>query len=175
MLFYCIYVIIYVLSSSDETSSTRLDTNQFAPKWSLRSREKHVPLRDRLEDFVHEADGAERRFNGNAWDRQMIDGMLADLAPHVAGMPSDDDDRYYRSTRLMRLPEMRYDRGMQIGDVRCTRALYVGEDGKLYVEGPRKKLGMTIIDIHPLTVRDAWGWDGISANDVFESLLPFFV
>ncbi len=104
----------------------------------------------------------------------MVEEMLRELAPHVSDMPSNEDDRRYKWVRLLRLPEMQYDRGMPVGDVRCTRALYVGANGKLYVEGPRQRLGMTIIDIHPLTVNDARGRNGISANDVFESLLPFF-
>ena len=62
-----------------------------------------------------------------------------------------------------------------VGTVECTRSLYVGTDGKIYIEGPRKKRGQDVIDIHPYCVDDARGWGGVSADRTLEMLERCYV
>ena len=68
-----------------------------------------------------------------------------------------------------------------VGNVTIRPWVYLGTDGRFYVEGPRKKkLGsVVVIDIHPYQLADARGFDewfgGVSRRELAEMLVPFFI
>ena len=57
----------------------------------------------------------------------------------------------------------------------CTSALFLGENGRFYVEGPRKSLGKTVIDTHPYVLSDAMGWGGVSIGQFTDAMTSYVI
>lgn len=133
-------------------------------------------LRSRMEDFVYDVELAKRRMQGDTWTQQLIDEMSAELAATIPEMDFGDQRWSYRGTRLLPLAQPYERSGVELlSGVVCTRVLLLGENAKFYVNGPRKKRGKTVITVHPYGLEDARGWGGVSATDLLEGLLPYFI
>lgn len=133
-------------------------------------------LRSRMEDFVYDVELAKRRMQGDAWTQQLISQMSAELAATIPDMDFGDQCWSYRGTRLLPLVQPYKRSGVELpGGVVCTQVLLLGGNAKFYVYGPRKKRGKTVVTIHPYGLEDARGWGGVSATDLLEGMLPYFI
>ena len=127
-----------------------------------------------VQEFAESEAFARQQMQGNEYTRKLLDDMLPQIAAFASDPEYRDDLPMYRRIRLIPLGKIPRD-SFTVGNVICERSAYVGEDGKIYVEGPRFCLGVTVLDIHPYCVQDARGFDGFTADDVVQMALAYFI
>jgi hypothetical protein len=129
-------------------------------------------IKERLEGFVYEVEEAKRQMKGDEFIQGRITSMVPLLIEQMKDMDLSDTPRY-KQRRLLSLGTAR---GMaDAGCVKCERCVYLGEDGKFYIEGPRKSMGRTVVDIHPYDINDAIGWGGVDAREIADLLTTYFI
>ena len=66
----------------------------------------------------------------------------------------------------------KFSKTMYIGNIKCECAAYLGNDGRFYIEGPRRRAssGDIVIDVHPYSIEDAMNY-GVSFGGVKVSQL----
>jgi hypothetical protein len=130
-------------------------------------------LRDKLEDFVYETEWAMKAYEGDAHTKMIVASMVPGL---VAQMPHMDlsDCPTYKGKRLMLLGK--HPAARSIDRIDCDRMVYLGEDGKFYVQGlKQRRLMADVIDIHPYGINDAKGWDGIRLARIADMLATYYI
>lgn len=132
--------------------------------------ENNMGIREQLEDFVWEAQIAQRRMTPTTHQQQVIDTTVPVLVAQMRDMDSTDMPTH-KGVRLLPLGETSWP--TRIGNVSCTQALFLGENGKFYVEGPRKRLGKTVIDTHPYDLTDAM--EGVSIGQLSDALITYVI
>ena len=66
---------------------------------------------------------------------------------------------------------------MYIGNIECECAAYLGNDGRFYIEGPRRRAssGDIVIDVHPYSIEDAMNYGvsfgGIKVSQLVEAVV----
>jgi hypothetical protein len=129
-------------------------------------------LKERLEGIAYEVEQAKRRMAGD----EFIQGRITSMVPLLIEQMKDMDLSDTPSYKQHRLLSLGTTRGMaDVGWVKCERRVYLGEDGKFYIEGPRKSMGRTVVDLHPYDINDATGWDGVRASEIADLLTTYFI
>jgi hypothetical protein len=130
-------------------------------------------LRERLEDFVDELEYAKDSKDGDKFTQERIASMTPLLIEAMGSMDLSDSPTF-RGRKLLWLGTTLSK--AQVGNVKCDRSIYLGNNGKFYVEGPRKRFfGKTVIDIHPYNLGDASGWGGVGAWHIADLLTTYFI
>ena len=127
-----------------------------------------------LQEVVEEREYIQQQMQGSSHHRGLLDDMLPRIAALVSDAEHSEHLPTYRRTRLIPLGMIPND-SFRVGNVVYQRSVYVGEDGKVYVEGPRLYCGFTVVDIHPYCVDDATGLGGLTAYKIAEMALAYFI
>ncbi|MES2630560.1 MAG: hypothetical protein V4611_01250 [Patescibacteria group bacterium] len=110
--------------------------------------------------------------NGDAFTQTRIAQMTPLLVEQMKDMDLSEAPTF-KGHKLLFLGKPTWQ--ADAGNVKCDRLIYLGDDGKFYVEGPRKSFGKFVIDIHPYTAEDAKGWGGIGASNIADYLTTYFI
>ncbi len=131
-------------------------------------------LLDNLADWVSEKEWALQKMRGDEYTARNLDEMVKSIALAIDSVDFGDDLVKRRGITLLCLGPVPYS-NTTVGAVEVGRAVYIGADAKIYIEGPRRRHGNTIIDIHPYCVEDAQGWGGVSASRVMDMTASCFI
>jgi hypothetical protein len=129
-------------------------------------------VRTWIEDAVRETLWAKEIMEGDSFTRERIASMGPLLAEQVKSLELEDAPTY-KGHRLLSLGKPTS--MVEVGNVKCEQVVYIGDDGKFYVEGPRNRFGTTIVDIHPYGLSDAMGWGGIGLRQIADLLTTYFI
>lgn len=131
---------------------------------------------ERLEDFVFEMERAQEKMKGDTFTQEQISSMVPLLVTQMKEMDLSEAP-VFKGHKLLFLGKSFWQAA--IGDVKCDRVIYLGDDGKFYIAGPRKSFGKVVIDIHPYGLDDARSWDrifgGVSLTEISDLLTTYFI
>lgn len=127
---------------------------------------------ERLATWVDDTEWAQARLQGDRHTQMIMSSTVPILVEQMRDMDLSDQPTY-KGRKLMPLGEAR--RSVDVGGVRCTRMIYLGDDGNVYIEGPQRRMNTTVIGIHPYGIKDAAGWDGVWLRDVADLVATYTI
>ncbi|MFZ1258153.1 MAG: hypothetical protein WAQ25_01665 [Candidatus Saccharimonas sp.] len=137
-----------------------------APKSEL-EKEIEMGLYLTLPDDIDEAVWVIKNSRPSEFGAHLIESVASTVATLIKSGEAGDTVTH-GNVHLLCLGSYGY---VYVGEIKVTRAVYFGSDGKFYVEGPRtKRLVGTVIDIQPYSIKHASGWNGIRIDRLAEML-----
>ena len=127
---------------------------------------------DAIADWTYDTERALEKVRGDAHARMIISSTVPLLVEQMSDMDLSEQPTY-KGHKLMPLGEAWGD--VYVGGVKCTRMIYLGDDGNIYIEGPHRRMNMTVIGVHPYGVKDATGWGGISLSQVADLVATYTI
>ena len=122
---------------------------------------------------------AERIMTPTQREQELLDSIKPLIIDQMYAMDQESLQTYQQKysegeiTKEVALFQLgKFSKTMYIGNIKCECAAYLGNDGRFYIEGPRRRAssGDIVIDVHPYSIEDAMNY-GVSFGGVKVSQL----
>lgn len=112
---------------------------------------------------------AERIMTPTQREQELLDSIKPLIIDQMYAMDPESLQTYQQKdsegeiTKEVALFQLgKFSKTMYIGNIECECAAYLGNDGRFYIEGPRRRAssGDIVIDVHPYSIEDAMNYGG---------------
>ena len=110
---------------------------------------------------------AERIMTPTQREQELLDSIKPLIIDQMYAMDPESLQTYQQKdsegeiTKEVALFQLgKFSKTMYIGNIKCECAAYLGNDGRFYIEGPRRRAssGDIVIDVHPYSIEDAMNY-----------------
>lgn len=127
---------------------------------------------------------AERIMTPTQREQELLDSIKPLIIDQMYAMDPESLQTYQQKdsegeiTKEVALFQLgKFSKTMYIGNIECECAAYLGNDGRFYIEGPRRRAssGDIVIDVHPYSIEDAMNYGvsfgGIKVSQLVEAVV----
>ena len=127
---------------------------------------------------------AERIMTPTQREQELLDSIKPLIIDQMYAMDPESLQTYQQKdsegeiTKEVALFQLgKFSKTMYIGNIKCECAAYLGNDGRFYIEGPRRRAssGDIVIDVHPYSIEDAMNYGvsfgGIKVSQLVEAVV----
>ena len=127
---------------------------------------------------------AERIMTPTQREQELLDSIKPLIIDQMYAMDPESLQTYQQKdsegeiTKEVALFQLgKFSKTMYIGNIKCECAAYLGNDGRFYIESPRRRAssGDIVIDVHPYSIEDAMNYGvsfgGIKVSQLVEAVV----